>query len=206
MLLHDFLEFYARERPDVDFGVMGDRRITYTEANSRANRLANAFIDAGLQKGDRFAYLSKNSLEYPIAFFAASKAGVVPVTLNYRLAPPEWAYIVNDSQSKMLISSGEYIDGVDGDSGAFARSRTKRPGSRGDRRRNPLASRNCAASAGRRAARWSRIEVRRRVRAALPRSWRSPLRRLPRSCARRPRRNAASASRSPRPGSPSEAR
>ena len=54
-----------------------------------------------------------NSLEYPIVYFGASKAGVVPVPLNYRLAPPEWAYIVNDSQSKMLLSSADYQEGID---------------------------------------------------------------------------------------------
>jgi acyl-CoA synthetase (AMP-forming)/AMP-acid ligase II len=113
MRLHDYLEFYARERPNVDFVVMGDRSLTYAEADARANQLANAFAAAGLQKGDRFAYVSKNSLEYPIVYFGASKAGVVPVPLNYRLAPPEWAYIVNDSQSKMLLSSAEYQEGID---------------------------------------------------------------------------------------------
>jgi len=113
MRLHDYLEFYARERPNVDFVVMGDRSLTYAEADARANQLANAFAAAGLQKGDRFAYVSKNSLEYPIVYFGASKAGVVPVPLNYRLAPPEWAYIVNDSQSKMLLSSADYQEGID---------------------------------------------------------------------------------------------
>ena len=66
MRLHDYLEFYARERPNVDFVVMGDRSLTYAEADARANQLANAFAAAGLQKGARFAYVSKNSLEYPI--------------------------------------------------------------------------------------------------------------------------------------------
>jgi non-ribosomal peptide synthetase component E (peptide arylation enzyme) len=51
MRLHDFLEYFARERPAQDFAVMGDRRITYAEANQLANQLANAFIEAGLHKG-----------------------------------------------------------------------------------------------------------------------------------------------------------
>lgn len=114
MRLHDYLEFYARESPDVDFAVMGDRSLTYAEADAWANQLANALVEAGLQKGDRFSYLSKNSLEYPIVYFGASKAGVVPVPLNYRLAPPEWSYIINDSRSKMLLASGEHLEGVEG--------------------------------------------------------------------------------------------
>ena len=36
----------------------------------------------------------------------------MPVPLNYRLAPPEWAYILNDSQSKLLIASAEYQEGI----------------------------------------------------------------------------------------------
>ena len=114
MRLHDYLEFHAREQPGADFAILGDRRVSYAEADVEANRLANAFADAGLRKGDRFAFLSKNSIEYPIMYYAASKAGVVPVPLNFRLAPPEWTYIVNDSQAKMLISAAEYVEAVDG--------------------------------------------------------------------------------------------
>ena len=39
--------------------------------------MANAFVDAGLQVGDRFAYLSKNSIDYAILFYGASKAAVI---------------------------------------------------------------------------------------------------------------------------------
>jgi acyl-CoA synthetase (AMP-forming)/AMP-acid ligase II len=93
---------------------MGDRRLTYAAANLVVNQLAHAFLASGLHKGDRCAYLSKNSLDYPIVYFGASKAGVVPVPLHYRLAPPEWAFIINDSQAKLVLSSGEYPDGIDG--------------------------------------------------------------------------------------------
>ena len=112
MRIHDYLEYHARERPDSDFAILGDRSVTYAEADAESNRLANAFIDAGLRKGDRFAYLSKNSIEYPVMYYAASKAGVVPVPLNYRLAPPEWAYILNDSRSSVLITSAEHQEGI----------------------------------------------------------------------------------------------
>ncbi len=89
--------------------MLGDRTITYREAVNEANRLANAFASAGLQIGDRIAFLSKNSIEHALLFYAASKAGVVPVPLNYRLASPEWAFIINDAQAKMLIASAAYV-------------------------------------------------------------------------------------------------
>ena len=114
MRLHDYLDYQAREHPDVEFAVLGDRTITYREAVSEANRLANAFVSAGLQIGDRIAFLSKNSIEHALLFYAASKAGVVPVPLNYRLAAPMWVYMINDAKAKMLIASAAYVSIVDG--------------------------------------------------------------------------------------------
>ncbi|MGE5305074.1 MAG: AMP-binding protein, partial [Alphaproteobacteria bacterium] len=96
MRLHDFLDYHARERGDAAFAIQGNRKLTYREALAETNRLANALVNTGLQIGDRIAVLSKNSIEYVLLYFAASKAGVVPVHLNYRLAPPEWRYIIND--------------------------------------------------------------------------------------------------------------
>ena len=113
MRLHDYLDYHAREHPEVDFAVQGDRRVTYREALAEANRVANTFVSAGLQMNDRVAILSKNSIEYVILYYGAFKAGVVPVPLNYRLAPAEWTYIINDAQAKMLIAAGEYVNTAD---------------------------------------------------------------------------------------------
>jgi len=114
MRLHDYLDFHAREHAEVNFAVLGDRSLTYAEAVAEANRLANAFVSVPLEKGDRVAILSKNSIEYPLLFYAASKAGVVPVPLNYRMAAPEWVYMINDAQAKMLVASSAYVSIVDG--------------------------------------------------------------------------------------------
>ena len=57
----------------------------------------------GSGRGARVAFLSKNSIEYALMFYGASKAGVVPVPLNYRLAPPEWSYIVNDARARAAV-------------------------------------------------------------------------------------------------------
>jgi acyl-CoA synthetase (AMP-forming)/AMP-acid ligase II len=108
MRLHDFLDYHARTRGEAEFAVQGDRRMTYSEALAETNRLANALVSAGLQSGDRIAILAKNSIEYILLYLAASKSGVVPVPLNYRLAPAEWRYIANDAGAKMFLAAGEY--------------------------------------------------------------------------------------------------
>jgi acyl-CoA synthetase (AMP-forming)/AMP-acid ligase II len=104
MLLHDPFDWHARERPELDFAVEGARRVSYAEAGALANRIANALVAAGLAPGDRVALLSKNSIEYVLWYYACSKCGVVPVPLNYRLAPPEWSYIVNDAGARLLFA------------------------------------------------------------------------------------------------------
>ena len=113
MRLHDFLDYRAREQGEAEFAIHGDRRITYRSAQVEVHRLANALVSCGSQPGDRMAILSKNSIEYMLLYFAASKVGVVPVPLNYRLAPAEWSYILNDAEAKILFAAGDYPEDVE---------------------------------------------------------------------------------------------
>jgi acyl-CoA synthetase (AMP-forming)/AMP-acid ligase II len=112
MRLHDTLDYRAREHADTDFAIQGDRRMSYAEARSATDRLANALVDEGLAVGDRVAFLSKNSIEHALFYYAASKAGAVPVPLNYRLAPPEWEFILNDSGAKLLFAEPDLAEAI----------------------------------------------------------------------------------------------
>jgi acyl-CoA synthetase (AMP-forming)/AMP-acid ligase II len=111
--LHDFLDVWAERQPDVDFAVHGSQCLTYRQARLVMNHLANAFVSAGLRPGDRIAVLAKNCVEYPLIYFAASRVGVVPVPLNYRSAPPEWRYIVQDAQARLLLVGQRFLEAVD---------------------------------------------------------------------------------------------
>ena len=117
MRLHDYLEFYADTQPNHVFAQYnlpeGKQTITYAEANAQANQMARALLASGFTKGDRFAYLSRNSTHYVLMYLAAAKAGVVPVLLNYRLAPREWLYIIGDSQATMVMADAEYAAGIE---------------------------------------------------------------------------------------------
>ena len=120
MRLHDFLDYNARERPGAEYGVDEQRSLSYGEAAREANRLANALVASGLDRGDRIAVLAKNCIEYTVLYHACSKAGVVPVPLNFRLAPPEWEYIINDSGAKLVIARGELVPALDKVRGGLA--------------------------------------------------------------------------------------
>ena len=87
--------------------------LTYKELNERVNRLSNALLSLGLQKGDRVAILSKNRPQIIESVYACYKAGLVTVPLNARLAIPELVYMVSNSESSALIFGEEFIEGVD---------------------------------------------------------------------------------------------
>ncbi len=113
MLLHDSLDFYARERRDALCIAFRDRRLSYGEARDHANRVASALAASDVGPGDRYAVLAKNCAEYPLWYFGGSKAGAATVPLNYRLAPRELAYIANDAGAKLVIARGELVDEIE---------------------------------------------------------------------------------------------
>ena len=104
--------YRARESPDQDFARQGARRLSYGEAVAAANQTAHALIEHGVGEGDRVAILAKNSLEYLLLYLGAAKAGAVTVPINYRLAPPEWRYILADSGARICFVGPEFVDGV----------------------------------------------------------------------------------------------
>ncbi len=112
--IFDWFEYTATTRPDLPFLRMRDRSLSYAEADKACNQWANALIDGGLEIGDRLAFLSTNSIEMGLMLIAAAKAGVAPVMLNYRLAPPEWLAILKDSQPRLLFVRGAaYVQAID---------------------------------------------------------------------------------------------
>jgi len=104
MLVHDFPEYYARNMPGSPCLTQDGRTVSYGEANQRANRLANGLLALGVGRGQRVAILGQNSLEHMLLVLAASKIGAVCVSLNYRLAPAELAYILADSDARVLVA------------------------------------------------------------------------------------------------------
>jgi long-chain acyl-CoA synthetase len=88
----------------------GDRELTYGELDERSNRLAQALLASGAEEGSRIGYLDRTAPEALELLFAASKIGAVLVPLNWRLAPPELAGILDDAQPRVLIAGSSYGD------------------------------------------------------------------------------------------------
>lgn len=93
----------AEQYPNRVAMIFREERVTFAAYNERVNRCANALSSLGLSKGDHFAVLGRNSIQYLEMCHASAKIGTVFGPLNWRLAPQELAFIVNDADNKVLM-------------------------------------------------------------------------------------------------------
>ncbi|THE64067.1 long-chain-fatty-acid--CoA ligase [Salinadaptatus halalkaliphilus] len=95
----------TRTYPDREAIVYPDKdvRLTYAELDDRVTQCANALRARGVETDDRVSLLLHNSAEFAIALFGLLRAGAVFNPVNYRLAPDEVGYILEDSGSTHLI-------------------------------------------------------------------------------------------------------
>jgi acyl-CoA synthetase (AMP-forming)/AMP-acid ligase II len=109
----DISRVQAQDRPDAVALDFQDRTTTFRELDERASRVAQALIALGQQPGARIGYLGKNSDRYCEVLLGAFKARCVVVGVNWRLAAPEIAYVLNDAGCDVLFVGSDYYDMVD---------------------------------------------------------------------------------------------
>ncbi|MDF2493711.1 long-chain fatty acid--CoA ligase [Sphingomonas sp.] len=90
---------------------LDERAITYAELRDDCWRLGNALLGIA-QPGDRIAILAENCLEYALCYYGVPGAGMTLTFLNYRLAPAELAWIVNDAAPSVLIVQDRYLGAI----------------------------------------------------------------------------------------------
>ena len=100
-------QHWAREFPEKAAAINAatGERLTYRELSQRINRLANLMRRRGLVRGDTVAILMENNLRYFEVIWAALSSGLYLTPVNKFLTAEETAYIVNDCDAKMLITS-----------------------------------------------------------------------------------------------------
>jgi len=92
--------------------VTADRTLSYETLDSRSSALAAAFIDSGLEPGDKVAVLLSNRPESVLVDLAIIKMGAVRVPLNPMLSSEEIQYILSDSGARAVVCEPEYSDPV----------------------------------------------------------------------------------------------
>ena len=97
--------------PDKDFLQFSyDKALTFSEVNKLANRIANSLNKLGIHKTDKVSVYMPNSLEICLAWFGILKNGSVMVPINTAYVMDFLQYIIESSDSKIIIIAEEYLE------------------------------------------------------------------------------------------------
>ncbi len=106
----NFISIPASIVPDQEEIVFETERLTYAALNDLVGRLSTVFRELGLKQRDVLATLDTNSHLYVAAYYAASKAGLTFLPLNYRAKEAELEYMINTAGAKILLVGDRYLD------------------------------------------------------------------------------------------------
>ena len=113
MILTETLTKALKLFPEKHAIVCGEKRWTYQEFYERINRLSHSLKVFGIKKDDKVAILHPNCHTFLEAYYAIPQLGAISVPINYRLSPREIAFILQDSESKILIADSMFKNQVD---------------------------------------------------------------------------------------------
>jgi long-chain acyl-CoA synthetase len=97
-------------RADSEAIVDGDTRLTYAQWGRRVRGLTGGLRNLGLRSGDVIATIGQNTFRHLECWVGIPAAGMVLNDLNYRLAVPELAFIVNDCKARALVADSAYLE------------------------------------------------------------------------------------------------
>jgi fatty-acyl-CoA synthase len=104
----------VRLQPDSVALEEGSARWTYRELSQRVDRWAHLLLEAGVNPGDRVAFLSENRHEYVEIELAAARIGAIVACLNWRLADEEMQHCITLTEPTLIITSPKHAALLDG--------------------------------------------------------------------------------------------
>ena len=104
----DLFEHAVDAVPDRPVIQVADRKVTYTELEADANRLAHFLADRGVGAGDHVGIYAKNSVEHVVALLAVFKIRAVAINVNYRYVENELNYLFDNSDMVALLHERPY--------------------------------------------------------------------------------------------------
>ena len=111
--LQELFEWRFSRTPDSVAHKFLDRETTYKELKNYSNQVANGLIELGCKPDTRIAYYGKNSDFFFEVLIGTLKSNTVTVGVNWRLAPPEVSYVLNDSESEVLFVGADFYPVID---------------------------------------------------------------------------------------------
>lgn len=111
--IEDALHATARRLPGKQAVVDGDRSLDYSTFERTVMGLADRLATAGVTGGDRVAIFLDKTLESAIALYGIWNVGAIAVPINESLRATQVRHILDDSGSKLLISSPRKLAGIE---------------------------------------------------------------------------------------------
>ncbi|MFC1823405.1 AMP-binding protein [Thermodesulfobacteriota bacterium] len=111
--LGSLFTYNASVVPDKPALKFGERKYNYVELNQAANRLANALLNLGINKGDRATILSHNCDLYGIIWIACLKIGVILTPINWMYKGNEIMYVVNHCEPKIFFVEDILVNDIE---------------------------------------------------------------------------------------------
>ncbi len=105
---YEVLTKHATESPSQTAYFIDNKKIDFYRLKMKVDTFARFLEFVGVKKGDKVALVVANSLEFVIALLASTKLGAVAVPINTFLKEDEIAYILNDCEAKILVSSSKF--------------------------------------------------------------------------------------------------
>ena len=113
MILADTFKKAYKLFPKKQAIVCGTARWTYEEFYDGIQRLSHGLTEFGVRKDDKVAVLLPNCHYFLEAYYGITGVGAISIPINYRLSPPEIAFILRDSESKLLIADPMFRGQID---------------------------------------------------------------------------------------------
>lgn len=107
LILTDFLDRAVTLYGDKVAIIDDTRELTYSQLNDRVNQLSHGLKALNINKGDKVAYLAPNTIEMLEGFYGVFQVGGVMTPLNTRLKPEDYVFILNHSESQVLVVDEE---------------------------------------------------------------------------------------------------
>ena len=105
------LKDQADSIPDEDFLQFSyEKALTFSQVNKKANKIADSLKKLGINKTDKVSVYMPNSLEICLAWFGILKNGSVMVPINTAYVMDFLQYIIESSDSKIIIIAEEYLE------------------------------------------------------------------------------------------------
>ncbi|MFX0070073.1 MAG: class I adenylate-forming enzyme family protein [Candidatus Hermodarchaeota archaeon] len=107
-LLWEYVEYWANQDPNFPVIRYKKKTITAKELNEKTDKLAMAFLEMGLKKGDTLVTILPTIPEFIISFIAASKMGAITIPFDKEYKKADFKLLIPHSNPKVIVSMNKW--------------------------------------------------------------------------------------------------